>query len=464
MHRLLDVCYLLVLLLAAPYLAWRRLIQGKDRTGWFLKLTGRVEHRIGDEPSVWWHAVSVGEVLQLPNLIAAVRERRPDVVPVVTVSTGTGLAVARKKLPGIAVHQAPLDFSWAIDEFLRRTRPAAVALVELELWPNLVGRCEAAGVPVAVVNGRLSESSFRGYRRVRPLVRGTFARLAWVGAQTGVYADRFIGLGTDRRRVRVTGSVKFDGLRTDPRNPQTAALRRAFGLHPFEPVLLAGSTGEPEEDVVLDAWERVRRVVPDCRLLIAPRHAERFDAVAGLAAGRGYSLRRLSQEQGEGGGGRGEVERSGVASPHSSLLNSSLLTPSPSPVLLLDTLGDLSAAWGLATVAFVGGSLNDRGGQNMLEPAAFGAAVLLGPNTRNFAEIVAGLKAAVAVEEVTDAATLAAAVRRYLTDPAARAAIGGRGRRVVRENAGATAATADALAALLPAGDGRGAAPLARAA
>ena len=455
MHRLLDVCYLLVLVFAGPYLAWRRFVQGKDRAGWFLKLTGRVERRTGDAPCVWWHAVSVGEVLQLPNLIAAVRERRPEVVPVVTVSTGTGLAVARKKLPGIAVHQAPLDFSWAIDEFLRRTRPAALALVELELWPNLLGRCGAAGVPVAVVNGRLSESSFRGYRRVRPLVRGTFARLAWVGAQTGAYADRFIRLGTDRRRVRVTGSVKFDGLRTDPRNPQTAALRRAFGLNPFEPVLLAGSTGEPEEDVVLDAWERVREIVPGCRLLIAPRHAERFDAVAGLAAGRGYEVKRLSAS-----GGRQPPEP--CEEPISK--NTRRADAHRSPVLLLDTLGDLSAAWGLATVAFVGGSLNDRGGQNMLEPAAFGAAVLLGPNTRNFAEIVAGLKAAGAVEEVTDAATLAAAATRFLTDPAARAALGGRARRVVRENAGATAATADALAALLPAGDGRGAAALSRAA
>ncbi|MFH5805359.1 3-deoxy-D-manno-octulosonic acid transferase [Alienimonas sp. DA493] len=459
MPHLFNAAYLLALVLAAPYLAWRRFAQGKDRTGWNEKLTGRVEPRTGDEPCLWWHAVSVGEVLQLPNLIAAVRERRPEAVHVVTVSTGTGLEVARKKLPDVAVHQAPLDFSWAIDAFLRRTRPSALALVELELWPNLVRRCEAAGVPAAVVNGRLSANSFRGYRRVRPLIRGTFARLAWVGAQTGEYAHRFVALGAPRERVAVTGSVKFDGLRVDSANPATRVLREAFGLDEDAPVLLAGSTGDPEEAIVLDAYEQIRRTVPDCRLLIAPRHKERFEAVASLIEARGHALRRLSRIRGKGEGGRGEEERSADSpiTPPSSPLP-------PHPVLLLDTLGDLSAAWGLATVAFVGGSLNDRGGQNMLEPAAYGAAVTFGPNTRNFADVVAKLKAADAATEVTDAASLAAAAFGFLTDPAVRAAIGSRAQQVIRENAGATAATADAVVALLPVAGVAADAPLARAA
>ncbi|QDT18076.1 3-deoxy-D-manno-octulosonic acid transferase [Alienimonas californiensis] len=459
MPHLFNAAYLLTLVLATPLLAWRRLVQGKDRSGWKQKLTGRVEPRTEQGPCVWWHAVSVGEVLQLPNLIAAVRERRPDAAHVVTVSTGTGLDVARRKLPDVDVHQAPLDFSWAIDAFLARTRPSVLALVELELWPNLVRRCEAAGVPVAVVNGRLSANSFRGYRRIRPLIRGTFARLGWVGTQTEEYADRFVALGTDPARVAVTGSVKFDGLHVDPANPATQALREAFGLHPAEQVLLAGSTGDPEEAIVLDAYQQIRLTVPDCRLLIAPRHAERFDAVAALVAGRDVAVRRLSRIRSEGGGGRreGKTSADSPISPPSSPLP-------PHPVLLLDTLGDLSAAWGLATVAFVGGSLNDRGGQNMLEPAAYGAAVTLGPNTRNFADVVAKLTAADAVVEVTDAESLAAAALRFLEDPAERSAIGARAQRVIRENAGATAGTADALVALLPVGGVAADTPLARAA
>ena len=447
MPHVLNAAYALTLLLAAPWLAYRRLVQGKDRTGWNEKLTGRVEPRAGDAPCVWWHAVSVGEALQLPKLIAAVRRERPHAVHVVTVSTGTGLTVARAKLPDVAVHQAALDFSWAVDAFLGRVRPDACVLVELELWPNLVARCEAVGVPVAVANGRLSANSFRGYRRVRWALRRTFARLAWVGAQTDEYADRFAALGTPTGRVAVTGSVKFDGVETDPDNPRTRALRSAFDLLPSEPVLLAGSTGDPEEAIVLDAFAEVRKRVPTARLLIAPRHAERFDAVAGLVTARDWSLVRLSHVRGEDGGSRMEDAR-GAASP------SSILHPPSSggapPILLLDTLGDLSAAWGLAAVAYVGGSLNGRGGQNMIEPAGYGAAVTFGPNTRNFADVVDRLLAADAAVVVRDAADLAAVTARFLSDPTERAAYGDRARDLVRAGAGATAKTAAAVAGLLP--------------
>ena len=431
MSRLLDCLYLVALVLAAPWLAWRYVVRGKDRGGWGVKLTGRVAPRVGGEPCVWLHAVSVGEALQLPGLIAALRAARPGVVPVVTVSTDTGLAVAKQKLPGVAVHRAPLDFSWAADAFLARVRPDALALVELEVWPNLLRRCGAAGVPVAVVNARLSANSFRGYRRAGWLLRGTFARLAWVGAQTGEYAARFVALGTPAKRVEVTGSVKFDGAVTDRANPRTEALRRAFRLLPGEPVLLAGSTGDPEEAVVLDAFAELKTRHPTLRLLIAPRHAERFDAVTQLVAGRGFSVARLS-------GGKAQ----GADAPRS---------PVGPPVLLLDTLGDLAAAWGLATVAFVGGSLNGRGGQNMIEPAGYGAAVTFGPNTRNFADVVDRLLTDRAAVVVRNAADLAAAAGLFLSDPAERDAYGGRARAAVRSGRGATAATAAALAGLLPA-------------
>ena len=265
MPRPLDLLYVAALVLAAPWLAWRRFVRGKDRGEWFLKLTGRAAPRFGEEPCVWLHAVSVGEALQLPGLVAAVAARRPDACFAVTVSTDTGLAVARAKFAGrgdVRVDRAPLDFSWAAARFLKRVRPAALVLVELELWPNLLRACQTAGVPVAVANGRLSEGSFRGYRRLGPLVRPTFGRLAWVGAQTDDYADRFRALGAPAGRVATTGSVKFDAVATDPADPRVAALRRAFGLRPEEPVLLAGSTGDPEEAAVLDAYDSAAEDAP----------------------------------------------------------------------------------------------------------------------------------------------------------------------------------------------------------
>ena len=446
MPRPLDLLYLLALSLAAPWLAWRYVVQGKDRGGWFVKLTGRVPPRAGREPCVWLHAVSVGEALQLPGLIAALRDRRPGLVPVVTVSTNTGLAVARAKLSGIAVHRAPLDLSWAVRAFLRRVRPDALVLVELELWPNLVRECELAGVPVAVANGRLSEGSFRGYRRLRFALAPTFRRLAWVGAQTDGYAARFVALGTPASRVTTTGSVKFDAVAAGPDDARLTALRTAFGLRPGDPVLLAGSTGDPEEAIALDAYAALRETHPALRLLIAPRHAERFERVAALVRERGFGIVRLSAVRvGSGEWGVGSGKTDSLPTPPSPL-------PTPPPVLLLDTLGDLSAAWGLATVAFVGGSLNGRGGQNMLEPAACGAAVTFGPNTRNFADVVSRLLAADAAVVVRDAGELAAAADRFLSDETARRAVGARARAVVRAGRGATAATAGSVCAVLPAG------------
>ena len=448
MPRPLDLAYLLALMVASPWLAWRYVAQGKDRGGWWAKLTGRVEPRVGGGPCVWLHAVSVGEALQLPGLIAALRDRRPGLAPVVTVSTNTGLAVARKKLSGVAVHRAPLDLSWAVRAFLRRVRPDALVLVELELWPNLVRECGAAGVPVAVANGRLSAGSFRGYRRLRRVLEPTFRRLAWVGAQTDEYAARFITLGTPAGRVTTTGSVKFDALAAGPDDARLAALRSAFGLDRGDPVLLAGSTGDPEEAAALDAYDTLRKTHPTLRLLIAPRHAERFERVAAFVRGRGFTLVRKSEAS----GGRQPAVSSRSDPARTARGADAHRSPDGSPVLLLDTLGDLSAAWGLATVAFVGGSLNGRGGQNMLEPAACGAAVTFGPNTRNFADVVGRLLAADAAVVVRNAGELAAAADRFLSDGNARRAIGARARAVVRAGRGATAATADAVCGLLPAG------------
>jgi 3-deoxy-D-manno-octulosonic-acid transferase len=395
--------------------AWR---QGKYRDGWAAKLLGRAPRRIGARPCLWFHAVSVGEVKLLRPMIEELGRRRPDWDVVISTTTPTGLAVARRDYPDLITFYVPLDFSWAVRRAVARVRPSVLALVELELWPNLIGAAKKAGARVAVVTGRLSARSHRGYRKIRWAMGRTLWRLDSVAAQTAEYAERFIDLGVPGDRVRVTGSVKYDGLETDRDNAATVGLRRALGLSASELVFVAGSTMEGEEAAALAAYREARREHPTLRLVVVPRHPERFEAVAAWFVQQGHRVVRRSRP--------GEVFGEG-AEP---------------PVLLIDTMGELSAVWGLADGAFVGGSLRPgRGGQNMMEPAAFGASVLFGPHTENFREAVEGLLARGGARRVADARELAEALRDDLDDPEAAAARGAAGRAFVLAQHGASART-----------------------
>ena len=252
---------------------------------------------------------------------------------------------------------------------------------------------------MAIVNGRLSDRSHRGYRKIRWALGPTLWRLDAVGAQTDEYAERFIDLGVPRPHVRVTGSVKYDGLESDRGNPRTAGLRRSLGLSSADLVFVAGSTMEGEEAAALAAYRAARVSHPRLRLVIVPRHAERFDRVAVWLMEVGARVVRRSRP--------GAVYGHGDAP----------------PVFLIDTLGELSAVWGLADVAFVGGSLfAGRGGQNMMEPAAYGASVLFGPHTSNFREAVEGLLSRDGARRVADPEELAEALLSDLDDPETAAA------------------------------------------
>jgi 3-deoxy-D-manno-octulosonic-acid transferase len=309
---------------------------------------------------------------------------------------------------------APLDFSWATRRAVARVRPTVLALVELELWPNLVWAAKRAGAGVAIVNGRLSPRSHRGYRRLRGPLGPTIRRLDAVAVQTQEYAERFVDLGVPRQRVRVTGSVKYDGLESDRCNPRTVALRRALGLSASDIIFVAGSTMEGEEAAALAAYRAARVQHPRLRLVLVPRHSDRFERVA--------TWLRLEGEV--------VVRRSEPGAPVPVGLNP--------PVVLVDTLGELAAVWGLADVAFVGGSLlPGRSGQNMMEPAAFGAAVLFGPYTANFQETVEELLARGGARVVAEAAMLASALADDLNEPEAAAARGAAARNYVLAQNGA---------------------------
>ncbi|HBO44534.1 MAG TPA: 3-deoxy-D-manno-octulosonic acid transferase [Planctomycetaceae bacterium] len=424
MPYLLNLVYLLLLLLAMPYLAWKSLRAGKYRAGWREKFLGRVPRRVGERPCIWLHAVSVGEVNLLPGLIRDLRRRRPEVECVVSTTTRTGMELARKRFPELSVFYCPLDFSWAVRSAVRRIRPDVLVLAELELWPNLIGAARAAGSRVAVVNGRLSENSFRGYRRIRPLVARLLRTIDLLAVQDETYAERFRQLGAPAERVCVTGSIKYDGAETNRDNPTTQALRRLAGLAEDDIVFLAGSTQEPEERLALDAWRSLAAEWPRLRLIVVPRHPERFDSVARMLDASGVGWRR-----------RSELD--------------ACENPADARVLLVDVIGELGAWWGTARIAFVGGSMGSRGGQNMIEPAAYGAAVCFGPNTRNFRDVVTAMLAHNAAEVVEDGEGLARFVRRMLENPNEAGRLGGSAQALVRNQQGATARTGSLLSGLL---------------
>ena len=421
MPCLLNLIYATLLAACSPLLLYRSLRSGKYREGWAEKFLGKAPLRIGDRPCVWFHAVSVGEVLLLKPVLKELARRRPGWEAVISTTTRAGLAMARRSYPDLVTFYAPLDFSWSTRLAVSRVRPTVLALVELELWPNLVRATKEFGARVAIVNGRLSQRSHRGYRRLRGPLGPTLRRLDAVAAQNDEYADRFVDLGVPRSRVRVTGSVKFDGLESDRSNSKTLELRKSLGLASTELVFVAGSTMDGEEAAALAAYRQARLAYPQLRLVLVPRHPERFDEVSTWLEARGERVVRRS-------------EGPAPSAPKPSRL--------PPPVILIDTLGELASAWGLADVAFVGGSLKPgRGGQNMMEPAAFGAAVLFGPYTSNFREVVEQLLARGGARRVVDATDLAEALLADLDDPEAAATRGAVARDYVLAQDGASGRT-----------------------
>jgi 3-deoxy-D-manno-octulosonic-acid transferase len=419
---LLNVVYLLVAIVALPWVIWRRLSGGRPVAAPWRRFTGSV-NLPPPEPGVariWLHGVSVGEVQLLAALAAELTRQAADagrrIECVISSSTTTGLEVAAKRFGRDRTFPCPLDFTWAVGRVLDRVRPAAVVLGELELWPNLLAGVARRGIPVVVANARMSETSARGYARIRPLVRRMLGRVTVVSARSQADADRFAALGaTD---VRVAGSMKFDGIRGARDAAEVGRLRELAGFGAGDVVFLAGSTQPPEERLAAEAFLTLREAHPALRLVIVPRHVERKAEVAAVLDSLGLRWQARSRLETDGGDPAARV-------------------------LLVDTTGELGWWWGTATIAFVGGSLDGgRGGQNMLEPAAYGAAVSFGPHTRNFRDEVARLLTAEAAVVVDDGPALTAFVARCLAQPAWAEALGQRAAAVVASERGATAATA----------------------
>jgi 3-deoxy-D-manno-octulosonic-acid transferase len=340
---LFNAAYLAAVVLACPWILWSAWRHGKYREGFSEKFLGRVPRRTSSMPCVWLHAVSVGEVNLLSTLIAEIARRRPHWEIVVSTTTKTGYDLARKKYGEYTVFYAPLDFTWSVRQAMQRVRPNILALAELELWPNLIAAAKEQGAKVAIFNGRLSDKSFRGYRRIRPLVASVLRQVDLIASQNEETSQRFLELGSLPSAVRTSGSLKFDGAILNRNNPRTMEARRIASIADEDVVFLAGSTQDPEELYAIEIFKRLRPEHPRLRLIVVPRHKERFDEAADLLADSGLAWKR-----------RTELEAPSVANRDG--------TSSRWEALLVDAIGELGAWWGTATVGFVGGSFGSRGG------------------------------------------------------------------------------------------------------
>lgn len=424
MPFILDLFYLILLALLSPWLLWRALATGRYRRHLRQRCFGHLHlPNPLHQPVAWFHGVSLGEVQMLGVLINAFCHRHPDWLVVVSSTTDTGLAEARKRFPNLGVLPWPLDFSWAVANALDRIAPDVVILAESELWPNFLRAANHRNIPILVINGRISPRSQARLARLAPIVRPLLLdRVSHFAVQAQPYADRLRQLGVPAQRICVTGSIKYDGASGDRNAPRVWELRRLLGLNASNPerIWVAGSTHAPEEAIVIACYSRLKARFPDLRLILVPRHPDRFEEVARL------------------------LERSGLAFVRRSRLTAPL--PTMPEVVLLDTVGELSAAWGLADVAFTGGSLDGhRGGQSMIEPAGYGTPTLFGPHVWNFRQPAQQLVDAGAARIIANATELENALAELLADDALRQRMGHAARELVRAQQGATERTLDVI-------------------
>jgi 3-deoxy-D-manno-octulosonic-acid transferase len=419
--------YSAALYLLSP-LIWRRVWGEQVPSHPRRERLGLVPRMPAEARVIWLHCASVGEVLAARPLIEALLTHYPLHRLVVTTMTATGaervLALAtdlegRGEGGEVRHHFVPLDFPGAAQRFVDRLRPALAILFETELWPNLLAACARRGVPVAVVNGRLSPRAYRGYRRLRPLMRDALSHVDWLAAKSDADAERFRGIGMAAQRTSVVGSLKFDLSPGDEVHALSQCLHTRLGARP---VWVAGSTHPGEDEQLLAAHHRLRERHPDALLILVPRHPRRFDAVAALCDEQGLALARRSLGA----------------------------WPDPATAVYLgDTMGELLALYGAGDLAFVGGSLVPVGGHNLLEPAAMGVPVLSGPELANFTDVADALREAEALVEVADADALAAMLIRLFDDAPARRRLAEAAQGVVASNRGALVRTLAGLARLL---------------
>jgi 3-deoxy-D-manno-octulosonic-acid transferase len=421
-----------------PWFAVDALRTRKYITGLGQRLGNLPAIALDGRPLIWVHCVSVGETVAARPLVRALLERFPSYHLVISTTTVTGQRIAREAFgrDAASVFYFPIDWAWTVRRVLRALRPAAVLIMETELWPHLLRECHRRSIPVALINGRISVTSFGRYQMIRPFIRRVLGNLSIALMQSQQDASRIRQLGMPSDRVQMSGNLKFDSAESRSDDDTTASLRQRFGFDRGARLIVAASTHAPEESVVIEAFKQIRNSQPGypVRLLIAPRHPERFGEVASLLQASGLTWSRRSDKA-------VDEDRS-------------------CEVVLLDSIGELRSVYSLADVAFVGGSISPHGGHNVLEPGARGVCVITGAHTDNFAAVTKAMldeNAIIQLPRVPVSAAaddLAAALSGVLSNDSRRRDIGQSALVVCDRNRGATERTLHLIESLLetPAG------------
>ena len=463
MYLLYSFAFTLLFLLLLPYFIYQAIRYGKyassfkERLGW-LPASIRGDLR----PVVWVHAVSVGEFLAAKPLLERLRRELQGWRVVVSTTTLTGQRLARAEPSAHidAVCYFPFDWAFAVGRALNRIRPSLVVILETELWPNFLRACHERGVPTVIANGRISPRSFARYRRAGRFIARVLADLSLLVMQSEADGERARLLGARPERVRVCGNLKYDVPVADQQKSQTANVKSEkaeqidaqFALSSSPHLIVAGSTAPGEEHILLATLKEARKQpgLADARLLIAPRHPERFNEVAGLLRQSGLRVARRSEAQ--------AVAATRAANDKGIITDApKIADPRAADVILLDTIGELAALYRFAAVVFVGGSLVPRGGHNIIEPAVYAKAIIVGPHTENFRQMVADFARLDAVRQITAAGDrladdFARAVIGLLVDRESAQAMGERAREILLGNGGATRCTMAAILELLSEG------------
>jgi 3-deoxy-D-manno-octulosonic-acid transferase len=404
------------LLASAPYWFLRMLRQGKYREGVGSRLGILPPHlrslAAAGKPVIWVHAVSVGEILAVAGLIQQMRKRFAGYAIAISTTTSTGHKLAGDRFGPENVFYFPLDLSFAVHRYMRLLRPKLVVIAETEFWPNFLRAARRSGAAVAVVNARVSDRSYPRYRSFASLLRIILRNVDCFFAQTEEDARRLAGIGAEQGRVQMTSNLKFDAA-APAAKPEVGQLLVRLKEINAGPIAVLGSTVEGEEQVLFPTLRAILARHARALVILAPRHKERFDAVADLLNSYGIPFTRRSCP---------EWPRNVTSG----------------SILLLDTIGELASIYSLAHVAFVGGSLVARGGHNILEPAGFGIPIIVGPHTENFRDIVQKFVDGGGVLVVRDQNELQSALLRLLADPVERTQLGERALEILKANQGAT--------------------------
>ncbi|MHC4570646.1 MAG: 3-deoxy-D-manno-octulosonic acid transferase [Planctomycetota bacterium] len=429
MRIVIDVIYLLVALALIPMVLYRMVRYKRYRAGWSHRFGGIFRKDPALKKCIWLHAVSVGEVNAAKTIVREIENKFSDFEIVITATTDTGFARATEIFgANHKVFYFPLDFSWIMRRVFRNIQPVICLLMELEVWPNFVQIAEKLRIPVIVVNGRISDKSFSKYKKVRPIVKSIFQKLTLILAQTDEYAQRFKEIGAPKKKVIVTGSLKYDTAQITDKVEGAKALAASLKIK-RQRLWVAGATGNDEEKILLDIFQNLKQQeqFKNLRLAIIPRKPERFDEVAQLIKQAGFSSIRYSQVK--------EAK--------------ALTADDKKAVILGDTMGDLRKFYSLATIIFVGRSLVPMGGSDMAEAAALGKPTIFGPHAFNFKQTVDALLEDNGAIMVRDEKDLFETMQKCLTEPDFAKTIAQNGQDVIRKNQGATAKTIEQITKFL---------------